>query len=108
MKTQYFYRVQNEEGLGPYTNEDYSNIRSSWITKPHSPKNFNHGPNDCPVLRDVLLSTRMYFGFTTLKQLQTWFTPTELVNLYNKGYKITRVKGELVKASDFQAIFFKV
>lgn len=104
----YFYRVENKDGKGPYTNGKYcySISRIGWNTKQHSPKHNNHGPMECEDLKDVELDKEtMIFGFTTLKQLESWFTATELVNLYDEGFKIVRVKGQLVKASKYQAIF---
>lgn len=109
----YFYRIENDASVGPYNSDYYHKWIDGWYKS----------KNGCPDPRnDVLYNLhgkRVYydgrdwdtfyhghkFGFRNLKELQAWFSPNELSRLYNIGFMIKRVKGELIAYSKYQCIF---
>ena len=113
----YFYRIENDEGAGPYRSAPRK-CRPQWMLGEHG------GPSDKvhPPLGGELSSTEIAhsldrsgvrfkeckFGFVSLRQLQRWFTPVELVKLYKLGYRIRRVLGRSVVDSPTQSLFVPV
>ena len=113
------YRVEDLEGGGPY-GEDFGSWcstsklfeRHQWSPKTPSPgddgghlplfMHVRHG-HGAP---DRTVETR--FGFHTLKQLRSWFTPTARCNLSKCGYflSVYEAPDEYVHLGNHQLVFW--
>jgi hypothetical protein len=80
------YRIQDSCGAGPYTSTrmiDHIHIHHNEIA--HDPDSRVPAPE-----REGLGYVRSYhrFGFTSLEQLDRWFTPEEQAALYREGFEL--------------------
>lgn len=85
------YRIENAAGKGPYFGEP-----TDWCETFHCEMNGQPGPNDDQGIKGFWNSSPAHkqyrFGFESMAQLNTWFTPKELKALKRLGYKIVKIK----------------
>jgi hypothetical protein len=75
MKTQYFYRVENSYGEGPYTcsrTEGVSEYDDKYNTR-FIHNSFRHPCPDRDGLADILSKKEFRYGFSSIEQLLKWF-----------------------------------
>jgi hypothetical protein len=79
----YVWRIENEDGWGPYATEDAFPLGLSGKNHP--------GPEDIENWRPDYFKTHR-FGFNSVEQLMNWFHGRALVKLYQRGHKIVKYK----------------
>jgi len=89
-RTVLIYRVENKEKRGPYCSGECARVSTNLYDnrKCPTPCNINR-----EIIRDGLNLDDFYFGFKTLKQLQSWFTieaRIEMKEFYVAVYKVNR------------------
>lgn len=96
--TEICYRIENDKGEGPYRHDNKSEKMKQW----NKAKSFQysqereygyshlHPTNENDLhLRDYpLVNQYGRFGFNSLEQLNTWFTPEDLALLKSEGFNI--------------------
>lgn len=102
-----FYRIENENGYGPY------GVSWDWMTKEHDIEHGCPGPNsDFIINKEIkltfVLKSFHVFGFDSFEKLLTWFDKKEIEILYNMGFSVTKYIGENFHITNYQAIFKKV
>lgn len=98
----YVWRIQNKEGFGPYrTCEDL------WNFKTHRPRPLPW--YDGFALEPMVLGFRgsAFFGFTSKKDLNSWFPSKDRETLKALGYNVVRVKAKKIWKGYRQVIFIK-
>ena len=110
----YFYRVEREDGSGPYWEQGFE-LRSQWMQGWHGSRGDEVHPSiSWEVDIDDMIANAGYsreqciYGFQTLTQLQRWFDSEELRKLNRLGYRIVRVLGVEVVSTSTQSMFVKV
>ena len=105
------YRIEDKNGTGPYQGKTRS--ADSWFNKTICNHNADKrpGPWQCCTLREIDEKhlKKYSFAFSTIKQLERWFTKTDRELLHNNGYRIAiyKVPKEFhIKATN-QCIFIK-
>ena len=96
------YRVENEDGKGPYEGTcDWS----LWQTRDHVEPS-HPGPKDDGI--DIEMEVD-YCGFASFGQLRDWFESEELVMLRKLGFKVRRIRvpRSRVKFGKKQVVFRK-
>ena len=103
------WRVENEEGDGPYN----CSIRDAWRFKDHTRATGRPTPEEDPELAVQIakkwgdrwsMPSTCIFGFKTLKQYKAWFSKGERQRLKKLGYKLVKMKVESMIWSKYQAI----
>ena len=88
------FRVEQEDGSGPYWGKTLS--KESWFSQSICNHNSNSrpGPYQCNKLREMNPNElkKYSFAFSTLKQLERWFTKTDRALLHENGYHISIYK----------------
>jgi len=92
------YRVQDKSGIGCYATHDlgifpysaWQEHNHAYSSKPGRAEDWT--PN--PLIEGLSRTDAHRCGFKSLDQLQAWFTPRELVRLWDLGFKPTRVKAD--------------
>lgn len=109
MSNRYFYRVENDRKVGPYVGSD-----GGWRLGTHTSENgrpavWEEEPQWQEILQyHNLAITDCCFGFNSLRQLQSWFRPEELVRLCHSGwFKIVRIKGKAIIETNTQVLFVR-
>jgi hypothetical protein len=103
------YRVQDDEGYGPYAGrQDIDG--ALWQEEPHGETTATPGPMSDPGLNSWYASpdfdlSEWKFGFLNMAQLNAWFTPYELIRLKQLGFSIVKLNAYDVKASEKQAVY---
>lgn len=107
------YRVEGSEGEGPYVVDPVS-----WCTTPRLFERRHRSSKAPSPDRDgALLPTEtklqgewvdLHFGFRTLKQLRSWFTPAARRNLSERGYVLSvyEASDEYVHLGNHQLVFW--
>ena len=112
------YRVEDSEGEGPYGDDD------SWCPTPKMLERHHRSPKTPSPERDggylpfwlgvppgmyiPYKTVNSHFGFRTLKQLRSWFTPTARRNLSKCGYVLSvyEAPDEYVHLGNHQLVFW--
>lgn len=115
----YFYRVEDDNGCGPYYFRPKSH--DTWMSCNHrrQPELVSRKHNiRYEIMAEPFVLNRMVkankllsdciFGFTSLNQLQAWFRPEELRKLTTMGYKIKRVLGNPIINTSTQSMFVRL
>ena len=89
MKPILCYRVENSEGVGPYSIADLFNAKHSYLNGrpgPHNDSNtFNHKFRSLSVEHGY---NNIVFGFVSLRKLQIWFDKEDRTLLHDEGLHI--------------------
>lgn len=99
MKAQPLWRVQNENGEGPYHSQVDAIDEAL------------HEHNRCPLHPRTSPPGEYWdwdqyrYGFDSEIQARTWFTPEQLALLAEYGYRLTPVWGKVVVEDGFQVIY---
>lgn len=118
------YRVQNKEGIGPYGDEFIDlkksppdgkgqiDLKLTWMDKLHTTEN-GHPPlltdkgfsqSDIELIERHVFSKHPYvFVFSTMEQLNRWFSQSELSRLSKYGFEVTKIKARRVWDSGIQS-----
>ena len=105
------YRIEDRLGNGPYMGKTSSD--SSWHRKSICNHNAEKrpGPHQCNIMREMsdYHLGRYHFAFSTMKQLERWFTKTDRELLHEDGYHISvyRVPREYYINATNQCIFVR-
>lgn len=93
------FRVENEEGRGPYSIWDgYAVMYCSGGNRHPSPQSEGY---------NLRSGSAEVFGFTSLEQLERWFSPRDLRKLANEGFTVVKYDCEPHWESETQCTFFK-
>lgn len=105
------YRIEEENGTGPYQGK--TSAANSWFRKSICNHNSEKrpGPRECFILREMGVDDlkKYCFGFSTIKQLERWFTKTDRELLHKSGYYISvySVPKEYYMKATNQCVFIK-
>lgn len=105
------YRIEDKNGTGPYQGK--TSAADSWFKKSICNHNAEKrpGPWGCNALREMNEEhlKKYSFAFSTIKQLERWFTKTDRELLHNNGYRIAiyKVPKEYYIKATNQCIFIK-
>lgn len=105
------YRIEDKNGTGPYQGK--TSADNSWLNKSICNHNADKrpGPWQCTKIREMDMDylKKHYFGFSTIKQLERWFTKTDRELLHNNGYRIAiyKVPKEYYMKATNQCVFIK-
>ena len=103
MKTEIVFRIQDEEGRGPWR----PGFSKTWVEprEDHehlAPWNVEFGP----VHKKALWGASTGCGCRTIEQLQRWFTRSEYQTLLEHGYHAVKMDvGRILAESDIQCVF---
>ena len=108
------WRVQNKEGVGPYSDPDVDPYHFADPEK--TTEDLDHDPGTQPVpesdpgftAEDRRIATHtpaVKFGFASKEHLNRWFSGEELARLAEMGHKPVKVKAAKVWSSGKQAFF---
>ncbi len=93
-KVSTIYRVENNQGKGPYALYDYE----KWTDKNKDHSDRSHpGPDRDSKLKKKWESLfwsnqhNYYFGFKSLKDLRAWFSPSERKRLRSRGFFVSKI-----------------
>ena len=105
------YRVENEEGVGPYAGnacEDMRYYHNSVACYRSHPSPFNDGLGSPWEKNECLWNRDMVFGFPSLARLYTWFDGF-ITDLHNAGYHIAvyQCRKGRYAMSKKQVVFYK-
>lgn len=108
-----FIRIENDDGLGPYVAEDELDI--SWQEHNHHDSEFtpsihyDEGFNSEDRMIYDLNSrkNKAVSGFSSLSQLEQWFSPKELKTLKGLGFKINYYMVKELRDSGLQSFVLK-
>ena len=100
------YRVENEEGKGPYRDRSPSEFRDDMVDR-HSCCPDHPLPEDDGLLAIHKLGLEISYGFSSLESLHEWFSEYELEMLYNEGYVIQTYEASEVHKGEHQVVFAK-
>jgi hypothetical protein len=109
--TQLVYRIEDRLGKGPYIGK--TSAPNSWHRKSICNHNAEKrpGPYQCDIMREMsdYHLGRHHFAFSTMKQLERWFTKTDRELLHEDGYHISvyRVPREHYIRATNQCIFVR-
>ena len=114
------YRVEDSEGEGPYGSDLYSWCTTPKMSERHIWSSKTPPPDQDGALLPLSIWVRLEddiqsrtvtsrFGFRTLKQLRSWFTPAARRNLSECGYVISvyEAPGEYVRLGNHQLVFWR-
>lgn len=101
----YLYRVQNEEGEGPY--HAYDIDAALWQSGRHSSPDRPAPYYDPELEYRAHIQVRWKFGFQTLRLLQAWFRPEELRKLEKLGFHPVRVRAVKMCHSACQSVYLE-
>lgn len=103
-----FFRVENEDGLGPYQS---SLLKHETIINKDSARKRHHDSNHPGPYSDIELEPHWIamndaiFGFIDLNQLFKWFSEEEDFSYFRKyKYRISCYESNKVYSSSYQAI----
>jgi hypothetical protein len=101
------YRIENEDGLGPY--RETSPV-STMLCDSHSyltghPTRRDDFPSECFEEKDL---SPYFCAFDTLEALNEWFSSKEITACDKAGFKIKEIRvKEFIKSISGKQIFFK-
>ncbi len=99
------YRVQNEQGIGPYWAEDKSGRIQDLLYAHNNSAEIHPDPGqDGYSIRD----DNEFCAFSTMEQLNDWFTPDEFAMLQEEDFEIIELgpdQVEIVVELSKQTIF---
>ena len=122
----FVFRIQDSDGRGPYQKELIKSLFDTgvsilnpifsasyiWSDSVHNTTNGKPKPLNDQGFDDIALAllssdigANLKFGFESMKQLQSWFSVTELSNLEKIGFYINSVKAKRIWSSGKQAFY---
>lgn len=107
----FVYRIEDINGTGPYQGK--TSAADSWFNKTICNHNAEKRPGSwqCKIMSDMCEDDlkEYCFAFSTIKQLERWFTKTDRELLHNNGYYISvySVPREFYIRATNQCIFIK-
>jgi len=103
-----FYRIENENRLGPYAGAGTANSGIRGMATTLHPL-----PHDDKILKFAIptshggyyFSGKLRFGFSSLEQLRTWFNDvSDLARLMTRGFHLSIYKVPKVYAGETQSV----
>lgn len=109
MKTTTVYRIEDQNGAGPYTNGHVTDIGYAYFNAPDHQCGPNRDAKLSPLWNCLPNVSSYYFGFKTKRQLKAWFPHKDLLKLAALGSTIFvyKVPADTVILGDKQLIFRK-
>lgn len=93
------YRIENDDGIGPYSVDETVDLIGD-----HKYSNGHPVPKkDKGIQRPQEPEERC--GFLSMKQLKSWFSESEIVNLRDLGFFITELTGKITAIGEKQVLF---
>lgn len=96
------YRVQNADGDGPYQGQSFPCSPLYEMVRAHSREGKDEHPT--PQDEDWRMDDEHRSCFISLVQLRAWFSPAELLQMYEAGFSVVEIEGSLLWESARQAV----
>ena len=97
------FRVENEEGIGPYRNNNLCN----GLLNHHNDSENNPAPWRDPFIKRNMKENE-FCGFESLDALFEWFSDEEIDALELQGYSIFKTQGIVTVKGEKQLLFKKI
>lgn len=105
-KTQTIYRVQNNNGEGPYAADDESTERQDMINRHENSATIHPSPeNDDDISRSMTDSAEKC-GFDSMIQLRDWFSQEELDMLEDDDFFVFEIHNAHITAKSIHQILY--
>lgn len=106
------FRVEGPDGVGPYNSphaKKYGSHEKVWAEEWHGIENgrphFTESGLWAKCRAEGIDITKTLFGFTSMEQLERWFTPVELDMLSEMGFSIVVREAVKIISDDYQCVF---
>jgi hypothetical protein len=97
------YRLENSEGLGPYSSRKGLHYLCSLNLKERGPSPENdHFPNEA---MEFLDSKKAYCAFLSVDQLKSWFSDEDIAELEKVGFSIVEKQAKKIWLGGHQVLY---
>jgi len=99
------YRIEDNSGVGPYQTRLYDTNLLDIIETDNTPSPYTDMEDVWNFLEYKNLRRDFKFGFTSMEQLNAWFSKKELKKLMKNGFCIEKYSSNIYHTTDKQVVF---